>query len=131
ANGHCARGVLIGVNPGITDDERDSRREFDAAWARLLRTQGVAAFTEAWEAQPLFATQVRAPIARLEARRRRRTQLDAEQLARSLEIMGLAAMPDYRNAMAANRDRIALIAGADDKKYAQLGRTLPCASFET
>ena len=131
ATGYCARGVLIGVNPGITDDERDSRREFDAAWARLLRTQGIAAFTEAWEAQPLFATQARAPIARLEARRRRRTQLDPEQLACSLEIMGLAAMPDYRSAMAANRDRIALIAGADDKKYAQLGRTLPSASFET
>ena len=131
ANGHCARGVLIGVNPGITDDERDSRREFDAAWARLLRTQGMAAFAEAWEAQPLFATQARVPIARLEARRRRRTQLDPEQLARSLEVMGLAAMPDYRGAMAANRDRIALLAGADDAKYVALSSTLPAASFET
>src|SRR5205085_5578932 len=34
-SGRRPLGVLIGVNPGITDTERASRREFDAAWARL------------------------------------------------------------------------------------------------
>ncbi len=131
AEGYLPRGVLIGVNPGIADEERASRRNFDAAWSRLLRTQGLIVFAEAWEAQPLFATQARAPEARVEARRRRRLRHDPEQLARSLEVMGLATMPDYRPAMAVHRDRLALIAGADDTKYAGLGLSLPAASFET
>lgn len=128
--GRCARGVLIGVNPGISDDERASRREFDSAWTRLLRTQGMAAFAEAWEAQPLFATQTRAPASRRASRREHRLALDPEQLAQSLEVMGLAAMPDYWGKLAAYRDRIALLAGADDAKYVAISRSLPARSFE-
>jgi 2-succinyl-6-hydroxy-2,4-cyclohexadiene-1-carboxylate synthase len=130
ASGRFARAVLIGVNPGIADDERASRREFDAAWARLLREQGVGAFIEAWEAQPLFATQAGVPAAQLARRRAERIKLDAEQLARSLEVMGLAAMPNYWSAIPAHRDRIALLAGADDPKYVAISRGLPAASFE-
>lgn len=128
--GHVPRGVLIGVNPGIADDERANRREFDAAWARLLRTNGVGAFVEAWEGQALFATQTRAPASRRAARREHRLALDAEQLARSLEVMGLAAMPDYWSAIPAHRDRLALLAGADDAKYVAISQGLPAASFE-
>jgi 2-succinyl-6-hydroxy-2,4-cyclohexadiene-1-carboxylate synthase len=131
ASGRCAHGVFIGVNPGIGDHERDQRREFDAAWARLLREHGIAAFHDAWSKQPLFATQARESPARLEARRLRRLKHDPEQLARSLEVMGLANMPDYWNAIPAHRDRIALIAGADDPKYVAISAGLPSASFET
>jgi 2-succinyl-6-hydroxy-2,4-cyclohexadiene-1-carboxylate synthase len=122
AGGHVARGVLISGNPGIADAERAARRAGDAAWARLARERGIAAFIEAWQAQPLFATQQRAPADRLAARRARRLALDPEQLAQSLETMGLAAMPDYR----AHVDhRVSLIVGADDAKYIALARALP------
>jgi len=131
ANGLVAHGVLIGVNPGVPDAEREQRRQFDAAWARLLRTEGIAAFHDAWIAQPLFATQARAPADRRAARRARRLALDPEQLARSLEVMGVAAMPDYWPAISAHRDRIALLAGADDAKYVALSASLPAAFFET
>ncbi|HUJ57368.1 MAG TPA: alpha/beta fold hydrolase [Kofleriaceae bacterium] len=131
AEGRFPFGVLIGVNPGIAEDERASRREFDAAWARLLRDQGIAAFADAWAAQPLFASQARAPAARRAARLEHRLALDPEQLARSLEVMGLAAMPDYWPAIPTHRDRIALICGADDAKYVAISRGLPAASFET
>ncbi len=131
ASGRCAHGVLIGVNPGISDHERQQRRDFDAAWVRLLREHGVAAFHDAWMQQPLFATQARVDAARLEQRRTRRVARDAEQLARSLEVMGLANMPDYWTAVPAHRDRIALIAGADDPKYVAISAGLPAASFET
>jgi 2-succinyl-6-hydroxy-2,4-cyclohexadiene-1-carboxylate synthase len=130
ASGLYDRAVLIGVNPGITEAERQSRREFDAAWARLLRTSGIGVFSEAWAAQPLFATQKRARADRLETRRTRRLAHDPEQLARSLEVMGLAAMPNYWNVIPAHRDRIALIAGADDTKYVAISERLPSASFE-
>jgi len=130
ASGLVAHGVLIGVNPGIQDAERKARHEFDVAWARMLRSDGVAAFHEAWTAQPLFATQKRVDPDMLIQRRARRLALDPEQLAKSLEVMGLAGMPDYWPAVSAHRDRIALLAGADDAKYVALSASLPCAYFE-
>jgi 2-succinyl-6-hydroxy-2,4-cyclohexadiene-1-carboxylate synthase len=122
AGGRVPRGVLISVNPGIHDSERPARRAGDAAWASRARTAGIAAFIDAWQAQPLFASQQRAPAVRLAARRARRLALDPEQLARSLETMGLAEMPDYRSDI---DERFALIAGADDPKYVALARALP------
>ncbi len=130
AAGLAPRAVLIGVNPGIDDSERAARRESDARWAALLREQGVAAFDAAWTAQPLFATQVRAPAVRRAERHANRLLLDARQLARSLEVMGVAEMPDFRPQLPSLADRIALLAGADDVKYAQLASTLPCAHRE-
>ena len=122
AAGHAPRAVLISVNPGIADGERAARRAGDAAWARRARDSGVADFIAAWQAQPLFASQARAPGERRERRHARRLALEPEQLARSLETMGLAEMPDYR---AAVDDRVALIAGADDAKFVAIARTLP------
>jgi 2-succinyl-6-hydroxy-2,4-cyclohexadiene-1-carboxylate synthase len=122
AGGHVPRGILISVNPGISDPERPARRASDAVWAERGRTQGIAAFIDAWQAQPLFATQQRAPADRRAARHARRLALDPEQLARSLETMGLAEMPDYRGFV---DDRFTLIAGADDAKYVAIARALP------
>lgn len=116
ADRRVERAILIGVNPGISDEDRPARRAADARWAQLLRERGTAAFAEAWQQQPLFATQARVPPERLEERRRRRSMLDPEQLARCLEIMGLAEMPDYRAAVG----RATLIAGADDAKFLAL-----------
>ncbi|HEX4417874.1 MAG TPA: hypothetical protein VH165_08245 [Kofleriaceae bacterium] len=122
AAGHVPRGILISVNPGIPDAERPARRAGDATWAELLRRRGTAAFLDAWQAQPLFASQARAPADRRAARHDRRRALDPEQLARSLETMGLAEMPDYR---AAIDGRVALIAGAEDAKFVAIARALP------
>ena len=129
--GMAAHGVLIGVNPGIADELRPDRAQVDAAWARLLRTEGMAAFSDAWTKQALFASQSRVDPDRRALRRERRLRLDPEQLARSLEVMGLASMPDYWDAVAPHRDRIALLAGGDDAKYVAIAEGLPCASFET
>lgn len=120
--GHVPRAVLISANPGLDDAERPARRAHDAAWADLVRTRGVVAFVDAWEAQPLFASQAGVPPKAREVRRARRLAHDPEQLARSLEVMGLAEMPDYRGAI---DDRFHLIAGADDLKYVAIARALP------
>jgi 2-succinyl-6-hydroxy-2,4-cyclohexadiene-1-carboxylate synthase len=120
--GQVPRAILISVNPGIADAERAARRANDAAWAARLRERGIADFIAAWEAQPLFATQGRAPIERLAARRTRRLALDPELLAQSLEAMGLAEMPDYRAVLGGAH--IALVAGADDPRYLAIARGL-------
>lgn len=122
AAGNIPRAVLISANPGIPDAERATRRDSDAAWARLARDRGLDAFLTAWEAQPLFASQQRAPAERRAARRARRLALDPAALARSLETMGLAEMPDYRSDIDA---RLSLVVGADDPKYVAIARSLP------
>ncbi|MBS1120947.1 MAG: menH [Deltaproteobacteria bacterium] len=122
ATGRAPRAILISVNPGISDAERAARRASDAVWATLLRERGIEAFASAWQGQPLFATQARASDERRAARRDRRIRLDPEQLARSLEVVGLAEMPDYRGAV--TPDRIALVAGADDAKYVAIARAM-------
>lgn len=114
ANHRVARAILIGVNPGIEDHERAARRAADAGWVRLLRERGIEAFVDAWEAQPLFATQARVAPERLRERRARRLGLDPEALARCLEAMGLAEMPDYRDSI---RGVAKLIVGGDDAKF--------------
>jgi 2-succinyl-6-hydroxy-2,4-cyclohexadiene-1-carboxylate synthase len=120
--GFVPRAVLISVNPGIDDAQRAARRASDAVWAARLRTDGLAEFLDAWEAQLLFATQARVPPEQRAARRALRLAHDPEQLARSLEVMGLAEMPDYRGAI---DERFALIAGAEDPKYVAIARALP------
>lgn len=116
AEGLAPRAVLISVNPGIPDAERPARRAADAAWARRFRSEPLATVLEAWDAQPLFAGHARPE------RRAQRLALDPEQCARSLEVLGLAEMPDYR---AAIDDRFRLIAGADDAKFVAIARALP------
>ena len=120
ATNRVPRAVLISVNPGIDDDAREPRRISDAAWITMLRGRGIEPFLAAWEAQPLFATQARVDEAVRTARRSQRSALDPEQLARSLEVMGLAEMPDYRGAI---DRRVALIVGADDPKYLAIANT--------
>jgi len=119
AERRVARAILIGVNPGISDEARPARRAADARWAQLLRERGIEAFVETWEVQPLFATQGRVAPEKLAARRALRLTLDPEQLARCLETMGLAEMPDYREVRGAQ-----LIVGADDAKFVALARGL-------
>lgn len=131
ATGRAAFGVLIGVNPGINELERRDRRRFDATWARMLRMDGLDKFVAAWEQQPLFASQKRVSIERRLERRARRYRLDPELLARSLEQMGLGAMPDYWSAVPAHRDRLALITGAEDTKYCAIANGLPAKLKET
>ena len=130
ASRRVSRGVLISVHPGLDDAARAQRRDTDASWARMLREQGIIAFEAAWTAQPLFATQARVPEDKLHARRDNRLAHDPAQLARSLEVMGLAEMPDYRGELATLASHFALIAGADDDKFASMARALPALLFE-
>jgi 2-succinyl-6-hydroxy-2,4-cyclohexadiene-1-carboxylate synthase len=125
ANRKAPRAILVSVNPGLDNEQREPRRVGDAAWAAMLRERGIEHFLAAWEAQPLFASQERVDEKRKLARRARRMALVPEQLARSLEVMGLAEMPDYRSAIHSglDDDRVALVTGADDGKYTAIAMT--------
>jgi 2-succinyl-6-hydroxy-2,4-cyclohexadiene-1-carboxylate synthase len=131
----AASATLIGAHPGLASEvERQARREADEAWCRLLEQQGLAAFVEAWEAQPLLATRVRVPRRRRAAWHRDRMSHQPEGLIRSLRATGLGRMPDHAAELARVRVPVRLMVGEKDPKFCalaeQMARALPCASLE-
>ena len=117
--------TLVSGQPGLASEaEREERQRADAGWCTLLETRGLEAFVDAWEAQPLFATQRRVP-AELRARRRReRLGHDPLGLARSLRVTGLAEMADLRPRLASVRTPVTVLAGELDPKFLALGRAM-------
>ena len=91
----------------------------------LLRERGIAAFVDAWQAQPLFATQARA--ARGSARRAARPPARPRSRAARAQPRDDGARRDAGLSARGGRRSIgvALIAGADDAKYVAIARALP------
>ena len=119
--------VLIGVHPGLTDEAaRSERRALDRERAHRLRSQGLESFVSFWERQPLFETQRLLPRELIEQQRAVRLGHDAEGLARALEVLGLAEMPDYGSALGEAGIPITVMAGAHDTKFADIAHVLAC-----
>jgi 2-succinyl-6-hydroxy-2,4-cyclohexadiene-1-carboxylate synthase len=115
--------TLISCHPGLrTSAERAARRASDAAWSDILLTRGVAAFVAAWQAQPLWATQIQLPPAVRQRRQSERLSHSAQGLARSLRVTGLGEMTDYEPRLGELRMPVALLAGALDTKFSALAR---------
>ena len=116
-----ARATLIGANSGLSDEkERIERRVCDERWAALVEREGVARFVERWLDQPLFASQKRLPWEVRAIARARRLRHRPEGLAASLRTLGLGAMPDLTPGLAAIRQPVRLLAGAEDEKFRAL-----------
>jgi 2-succinyl-6-hydroxy-2,4-cyclohexadiene-1-carboxylate synthase len=120
--------TLVGVQPGLASErERQERRAADARWCRVLEERGIDEFVALWEREPTFASQrglaerfERALQAQAEIRRAHR----ATELARALEVLGLAEMPDYRGVLARLALPLRLVVGELDAKFLQLAREL-------
>jgi 2-succinyl-6-hydroxy-2,4-cyclohexadiene-1-carboxylate synthase len=120
-----ARVVAIGAHPGLDGEgERDERARADDAWADMLEREGIDAFTSAWAALPLFATQARAPGARQRAQEAIRRSHDPRGLARALRVLGLGRMPSFRSALAGLERPLDLVVGGEDPKHRALAETL-------
>jgi 2-succinyl-6-hydroxy-2,4-cyclohexadiene-1-carboxylate synthase len=122
-----AAAALVSVNPGLPagdDDGRAARRAADRRWAHLVRTRGMTAFLDAWEAQPVLASAAAVDPERRRSRRRSREALDPEIVARSFEAIGLAEMPDLSDALVARADRVHLVVGGTDDKFVAIARAL-------
>jgi 2-succinyl-6-hydroxy-2,4-cyclohexadiene-1-carboxylate synthase len=125
------RATLIGVNPGLgSDDERAARIRGDERWAGMIEQEGLAAFADAWQAQPLFATQQSLPAEVLAKQRACRLRHSAAGLATSLRVMGLGRMPDYWPALADIAVPLHFLAGGEDVKFRaiaeRIAERIPC-----
>jgi 2-succinyl-6-hydroxy-2,4-cyclohexadiene-1-carboxylate synthase len=117
--------LLVGGHVGpASAAERAERAALDARRGAALRRGDLAAFVDAWEALPLFATQRTQPPAAQAQQRAARLAHDALALAWSFEVAGLAGMPDLRQAVAAARQRLVFLTGALDTRFAALGESL-------
>lgn len=124
-----ASATLIGTSPGLPDrppgdpdhagarEARRARAEWDEGWAGLLETEGLSTFVAAWEALPMFASQGDLPPASLERQRRIRRSHNPLGLARSLRVIGVARMPDYRSLLPGIEVPVRLIVGERDTKF--------------
>lgn len=113
--------MLIGASPGLEEPgEREARAARDEEWARLLEQEGLPTFVAAWEALPLFRTQEALPVERRAQQDRIRRGHHPRGLARSLRVVGLGAMPDYRPRLARVAVPVRLVAGEADPKFRAL-----------
>ncbi len=120
-----SRLTLISGQPGLgSDAERVERRAADRRWCELLLSRGSSAFVDAWQAQPLWATQARLDQAALDRKRSERLSHDPAGLARSLRVTGLAEMPNYREDLAKIEVPVTLCAGALDDKFRNLAEQM-------
>lgn len=128
APGVVERLVLESPSAGIADAaERVRRQARDEALARLLEGEGIAAFVDAWQAQPLFASQAAlAPSARANLRRRRLANRPAG-LAASLRGAGQGTMAPLHDRLGEIRVPTLIIAGALDPTGLARARAIAAA----
>jgi 2-succinyl-6-hydroxy-2,4-cyclohexadiene-1-carboxylate synthase len=117
----CA--IILSAHPGLSDPRaRARRRAADQRWIERLEHQGIAAFVDAWESLPLFATQVSASAQQRAQQRERRLSQCAAGLAASLRVHGLAEMPCMRETIIRYPGELHWVAGAEDHKFSALAR---------
>lgn len=120
-----SRVTLIGASPGLrTEAEREQRRAHDEIWARRLETKGIASFVDAWEAQPIFASQAKLPLGTRADARRRRLAHDPFGLAVAMRCLGTGAMPDCWDLLGSCETEVGIVAGALDEKFVAIGRAM-------
>jgi 2-succinyl-6-hydroxy-2,4-cyclohexadiene-1-carboxylate synthase len=113
--------TLIGAHPGLESPaERAERARSDARWRQLLEDDGIETFVDAWERQPLFASQQALPGDLLAEQRRERLAHDPRGLARALALLGLSQMPAYGSELARIRVPVELVTGALDARFTDL-----------
>lgn len=113
--GRVSRLVLVGASPGLADvAEREARRAADEALAERIEREGVEAFADEWEAQPLF---VGRPAGVAEAARAERLRQSPLGLAAALRGLGTGAMEPLWDRLAEMLTPVTLIAGEHDGKF--------------
>jgi 2-succinyl-6-hydroxy-2,4-cyclohexadiene-1-carboxylate synthase len=117
--------ILESGSPGLHRRmERAERRESDGRLATTLRAQGVEAFVQHWESQPMFDSLRRLPPERLTALRERRKSCTVEGLSGALGRLGLGFQPDYWPELHSQRLPTLLLTGALDEKFTLIARKM-------
>lgn len=113
--GCLRRLVLESPSPGIEDaTARAERRAADGRLAAILEEQGLAAFVDAWQSQPFFASHARLSPETRERLRAERLGHDPLSLAASLRGAGQGAMEPLHDRLGSIGHPTLVIAGSLD-----------------
>ncbi len=117
--------ALIGAHPGLTEEsDRAERSRWDHEQASRIRTDGLAAFAEAWAALPLFASQAAVPAGRLARQQQQRREHTVEGIAWAMTELGQGKMPPLGDRLAALSLPVLLLTGSLDGKFTGLAREM-------
>lgn len=127
--------VLESPSAGLpTAAERAARIEADEALAARIEREGIAAFVDEWERQPIFASHAALAPARAARLRAMRLANDPRGLAASLRGAGQGAMEPLFDRLAAIAAPTLVIAGALDERGStragDVARRIPGARLE-
>jgi 2-succinyl-6-hydroxy-2,4-cyclohexadiene-1-carboxylate synthase len=120
-----SRLVLESASPGLaTEGEREARRAADEALARSLEENGIEAFVDAWQRQPLFESQATLPPGVLAEQRARRLRNDPASLGACLRGLGTGSQPSFWDALPGLDIPTLVLAGEADTKFVEIGRRM-------
>jgi 2-succinyl-6-hydroxy-2,4-cyclohexadiene-1-carboxylate synthase len=108
--------ALLSPSAGLRDPQaRARRRAEDERWATMLEVAGLAAFVDAWAAQPVFESQVRLKPEARERLRSERLSQHPLALAASLRGAGQGVMEPLHEHLGRIRVPTLVVAGALDR----------------
>lgn len=117
--------LLAGSSPGLaTTEERDSRIKQDEELAAFIETEGVQAFVDRWEEDPMFASQKNLPADVRDRLRMQRLQNRATGLKNSLRGMGNGIQPPLWDCLEGLSIPTLLVVGEWDEKLVRLNKQM-------
>lgn len=120
--------VLESASPGLaTEAERNARRDADEALASGLLRDGIGAFVDRWEDQPLFASRAALDSAVRRRQRELRLRNDPDSLAAALRGLGTGSLPSLWERLSEIETPTLVLVGALDAKFVDVGRRMAAA----
>jgi 2-succinyl-6-hydroxy-2,4-cyclohexadiene-1-carboxylate synthase len=117
--------VLESAAPGIQDAvQRQERIRSDEGLAQRILDQGVEAFVEEWERQPLLEPAPHVSADRRSAQHAQRLQNNPLGLANSLRGMGAGQQTPLWSRLGTLRTPVLLIVGERDARYLEIARRM-------
>ena len=121
----CASLILEGASPGLTSPEARVRRQIkDEALADLILRDGIEAFINHWEKQPLFRTQQSLPPQIRQQIRGQRLKSNPIGLANSLRAAGLGMQPSFTDLLPTLSIPVLCIVGEYDRKFTLIAKRM-------
>ena len=121
----CENLILEGASPGLTSPEARVRRQIkDEALADSILRDGIEAFINHWEKQPLFRTQQSLPPEIRRQIRSQRLKSNPIGLANSLRATGLGMQPPFTKSLPTLKIPVLCIAGEYDRKFTVIARRM-------
>ncbi|WP_227396547.1 2-succinyl-6-hydroxy-2,4-cyclohexadiene-1-carboxylate synthase [Jeotgalibacillus aurantiacus] len=117
--------ILESASPGLKlYEERTKRRLQDEELAEFIEREGICAFTDRWEAIPLFNSQKNLPEKQKRMIREQRLSNAPEGLSASLKFMGTGHQASYWERLPELQMPVLLLTGEYDTKFVNIAEEM-------